>query len=372
MARKIGQIIRRGSSTWLVRIYVGRDPDTQKRKYVAKSIHGGLRDAQAHLIRMLTERDLGRNIRSSRQTLDQYLDHWLDISARLRLRLRSYRDYVSLLKRYIRPRIGRRLLRELSSAEIQTLYSELTVRGLSSRTVRYTHAVLSSALKQAVRWKLLLANPAEDVDLPRQSRRHFTVFDVDQSRRFIAAISGHKYETLFALAITTGMRPSEYLALLWSDFDLDRAIVSVSKTLARNEGGWVFEDTKRKRSRRTIRLQDWVVARLRVLEQSEAASRLKGHNLVFVAHRGGAIHEARFVKRYFKPLLQAAELPNIRLYDLRHTAATLALAAGVSPKIVSEQLGHASVAFTLEVYSHVLPHMQDTAAMKVEALLMGK
>jgi integrase len=93
--------------------------------------------------------------------------------------------------------------------------------------------------------------------------------------------------------------------------------------------------------------------------------------LVFTAHRGGPIQEARFVGRYFKPLLRSAGLPNIRLYDLRHTAATLALVAGVSPKIVSEQLGHASVAFTLEVYSHVLPHMQETAAMKVEALLMA-
>ena len=96
------------------------------------------------------------------------------------------------------------------------------------------------------------------------------------------------------------------------------------------------------------------------------------HDLVFVAKRGGPIHESKFVRRYFKPLLKEAGLPNIRLYDLRHTAATLALAAGVSPKIISEQLGHASVAFTLDVYSHVLPHMQESAALKVEALLLAK
>ncbi len=137
MARKTGQIIRRGSSIWLVRIYIGRDPDTRKRVYIAKSIHGGLRDAQAHLNRMLAERDLGRNIRSSRQTLGQYLEHWLDISARPRLRPKSYRDYSSLLTRYICPRLGARPLGELSAAEIQTLYSELLDRGLSARTIRY-------------------------------------------------------------------------------------------------------------------------------------------------------------------------------------------------------------------------------------------
>ena len=152
MARKIGQIVRRGSSTWLVRIYVGRNPETRKRRYIGKFIHGGLRSAN---------------------------------------------------------------------------------RKLSARTIRYAHSVLFSALRQAVRWKLLLTNPAEEVYLPRHSRRRFTVFDVEQARQFIAAISGHRYEVLFALAMTTGMRPSEYLALTWSDFDLERGAVSVSKTLHR-------------------------------------------------------------------------------------------------------------------------------------------
>jgi integrase len=266
MARKTGQIIRRGSSTWLVRIYVGRDPETRRRKYIGKFIHGGLRTAQAHLNCMLAERDLGRNIRSSRQTLGQYLDHWLTICARPRLRAKSFRDYSSLIARYVRPRLGARLLGELSGAEIQALYSELLNRNLSARTIRYTHAVLFSALRQAVRWKLVLTNAAEDIDLPRQLRRRFTVFDVQQAKQFIAAISGHKYEALFSLAITTGMRPSEYLALNWPDFDLARGTVSVSKTLEWRKGGWRFEDTKRERSRRMIKLQSWVLALLRRLE----------------------------------------------------------------------------------------------------------
>jgi integrase len=371
MVRKVGQIIRRGSSTWLVRIYVGRDPETRRRKYVGKFIHGGLRSAQAQLNRMLAERDLGRNIRSSRQTVGQYLDHWLDICARPRLRAKSFRDYSSLLARYVRPHLGSRSFGELSSAEIQTLYSALLNRKLSARTICYTHAVLFSALRQAVRWKLLLTNPAEDVYLPRQPRRRFTVFDVGQARQFIAAISGHEHEALFALALTTGMRPSEYLALTWTDFNLECGTVSVSKTLEWRKGGWCFEDTKRERSRRMVKLQNWVMALLRRLDEgSETAERNPG-GLVFTSNRGGPIHESKFIERHFKPLLRSAGLPNIRLYDLRHTSATLALSAGVSPKIVSEQLGHASVAFTLEVYSHVLPHMPDTAAMKVEALLMN-
>lgn len=372
MARKIGQIIRRGPSTWLVRIYVGRNPETRKRRYIGKFIHGGLRSAQAHLNRMLAERDLGRNIISSRQTVGQYLDHWLEICARPRLRTKSYGDYSSLIARYVLPRLGERRFGELSAAEVQGLYSELLNRKLSARTIRYTHSVLFSALRQAVRWRLLLANPAEEVYLPRHSRRRFTVFDVDQARQFIAAISGHRYEVLFALALTTGMRPSEYLALTWSDFDLERGAVSVSKTLQRRERRWLYEDTKRERSRRTIKLQSWVIALVRKLEEKAKAAGVKPNDLVFTSERAGPIHEAKLVERHFKPLLVTAGLPNIRLYDLRHTAATLASVAGVSPKVISEQLGHASVAFTLEVYSHVLPHMQGEAAMKVESLLVNK
>jgi integrase len=172
--------------------------------------------------------------------------------------------------------------------------------------------------------------------------------------------------------MTTGMRPSEYLALTWADVDLGRGTVSVSRTLEWRKGGWQFADTKRSRSRRVIRLQAWVIALLEKHRQSVDGRNDNNptRNLVFVAKRGGPIRESKFVRRYFKPLLRKAGLPNIRLYDLRHLAATLALAAGVSPKVISEQLGHSSVAFTLDVYSHVLPHMQDAAAEKVQALLV--
>ena len=252
--------------------------------------------------------------------------------------------------------------------DIQTLYQDLLLRSLSARSIRYTHAVLRSALKQAMRWNLILSNPADSVDLPRQDRRQIAVLNVEQARTFVRAISGHPYGPLFALALTTGMRPSEYLGLTWNDLDLDRGTVSVSHTLEWRKGGWQFAETKRSRSRRLVKLQAWVVALLRerIPKEKEAA----GDLLLFRARRGGPIRESRFVQDHFKPLLKSAELPAIRLYDLRHTAATISLIAGVSPKVISEQLGHASVAFTLDVYSHVLPHMQDAAAEKVQALLI--
>ena len=257
---KTGQIIGRGPRTWLVRIFVGPDAETKKRKYISKTIHGGLRDAQAHLNKMLGERDLGRNISSSKQTLNQYLDRWLEVCAKPRLRAKSFQDYEGLLRRYVRPRLGAKILISITGFEIQTLYRELLDRGLSARTIRYTHAVLQSAFRQAVRWRLLLDNPAESVDLPRQARQRVGVLTLDQARTFIKAIAGRPYETLFALAMTTGMRPSEYLGLTWADIDLEKGSISVSKTLEWRRGGWQFSDTKRARSRRVIKLQTWVVA----------------------------------------------------------------------------------------------------------------
>src|ERR1019366_2825648 len=126
------------------RIYIGRDPETRRRRYIGKFIYGGVRSPQAPPNPLLAERELGRNIRSSRQTVGQYLDHWLNICARPRLRPKSFCDYSNLLARYVRPRLGARPLGELSGAEIQALYSELLNRNLSARTIRYTHAVLFS------------------------------------------------------------------------------------------------------------------------------------------------------------------------------------------------------------------------------------
>jgi integrase len=174
------------------------------------------------------------------------------------------------------------------------------------------------------------------------------------------------------------MRPSEYLALKWPDIDFNKGTVSVARTLEPIKGGgWQFADTKRPRSRRAVKLQDWVLELLKKQRNGVPAETVgsgapaAAADLIFTNTNGNALNERNLVLRNFHSVLERAKLPRIRLYDLRHTAATLALVAGVPAKVVSEQLGHASVAFTLDTYSHVLPHMQDMAASQVEALLLG-
>jgi len=194
----------------------------------------------------------------------------------------------------------------------------------------------------------------------------------------VQAISGcrarDEWFALYALALTTGMRPSEDLALKWSDIDWHRGAASVCRTIQHSKAGFLFDDTKRKRSRRVVKLQDFVHKALESLRNSRLHAKEGGcqaePDLIFCSRTDSPLKQ-RNVKREFRRPLEAAGIRPIRLYDLRHTAATLAVAAGVSVKVISDQLGHASISFTLERYSHVLPSIQDEAAARVERMLMG-
>ncbi|MBZ5664208.1 MAG: site-specific integrase [Acidobacteriia bacterium] len=377
MSRKVGQIIARGERRWLVRVYLGRGRETRKRTYHNRTIYGSLRYAQAYLTKRLHERDLCRGVQGQQVTLDEFLDHWLKTAVKPKVREKTYRDYAAMLRRYIRPPIGAKIMAALSPLEIQAAYQNMIDKGLSSRTVNYAHAVLRSAMRQAIRWQLLFNDPTQGVQLPRQQCKEMRVLTTEQARAFLSIASQTPQACIFALALTTGMRPSEYLALCWQDIDWEHGTVSVVRSLHKNEGQWRFDDTKRIRSRRLVKLQSWVLRLLVKLKHenegatAERKSDFEFSDLIFTTPRGEPINEEYLVKKHFKPILREAGLPDIRLYDLRHTFATLALTVGVPPKVVSEQLGHASAAFTLDTYSHVLPHMQAEAAAKMEAALVN-
>jgi integrase len=187
---------------------------------------GTRKDAQAYLNQAQRDRDLGMFFEPSRMSLDQYLDKWLETAAKPKLRAKTHRDYEALLKRYVRPALGARSVSKIEPLAIQTLYTSMQERGLSARTVRFTHAVLRAALHQAVRWRLIPINTAESVDLPRQAKGEIQVLTPQQARDFLESAKPDRYYVLFALALTTGMRPSEYLALKWPDIDFMKGTVS--------------------------------------------------------------------------------------------------------------------------------------------------
>jgi len=373
-----GQIIGRGKGVWCVRVYLGCDPATGKRAYLNKTVHGNKKAAEKWLTATLRDRDMGGAIEPAVMPLNDYLDKWLEAVAKAKVRPKTFRGYGDVLRRYVRPGLGWRPLGKLGPLEIQGVYNRLTEGGLSPRTIQYTNMILKQALEQAVKWRLLFHNPCKAVKVPRQVRKEMQAFDPSQARRFLAAAREDRHGVVFELALTSGLRPSEYLGLKWPDFDPARGTVSINRSIdLLPGGGWQFAENKTGRSRRTVKLHSNVVASLLEHKRRQEADRERAgekwteHGLVFTNETGGPLDRHNLAQRQFRRILEAAGLPAIRLYDLRHTAATLALLAGVPVKVVSEMLGHASATLTLDTYAHVLPHMQEDAAAKVEALLMG-
>lgn len=372
-----GQLIQRGERTWLIRVYLGRD-EGGRRKYLNRTVHGSKKDAQRVLTALLRERDMGILVEPSRQTLNAYLDRWLETAAKPRVSARTLENYAWILDKYVRPALGARPLAQITPVEVQALYDDLQARGYAPATIRRTHNILHSAFGQAVKWRLLAQNPADYVDLPRQERPEMRALTPAEAERFLEAAKEDEHFPLFALLLATGLRPGEALALRWADLDLKRGTLHVQRALTGRDGRRRFEQPKTPRSRRTVPIPPSVVRILAEHRRRQAAQKLaagpayEDEGLVFATPDGRPLHYRNLVRRHFKPILRAAGLPEtIRLYDLRHSCATLLLAACEHPKVVSERLGHASVTLTLDTYSHVLPDLQRAASEKLEALLFG-
>src|SRR5205085_3397389 len=192
-----GQIIKRGDKNWLVRIFMGRDAQG-KRRYLNTTVRGTKRDANDYLSKTLTAISTGSFVARSPVTVSEYLDKWLETAARGRVRTRTFTDYSELLARHVRPSLGAIKLTELRPLDIQALYTKMQDNGLSPRTIRYVHAVLSSALKQAVRWFMLAQNPATLVDLPKMTRKEMQALSVSEVERFMKAAAADRWHPIFA------------------------------------------------------------------------------------------------------------------------------------------------------------------------------
>jgi integrase len=377
--RRAGQVIPRGKRTFLLRIFLGRDATTGKRRYRNVNFHGTKTAAQTRLNSLLRDASLGLLVEPARTRLGEYLDQWLEGAAKVRVRPRTLQGYKELLGRYIRPDLGKERLSKLTPLQIQRTYAGMLDNGLSAKTVRHAHGVLRAALNQAVKWRLLVVNPALVVELPKTRKKEMQALSPEQATRFLAHAANDRLGALFSLALTTGMRPGEYLGLQWKDIDLKKGAVVVRRTLVpQSDGGWEFAEPKTAQSARTIPLPQSVTCALIEHRKEQAEEKLKAgqkyedHDLVFAGPKGHAIQLRNLVNRHFKPILKQAKLPGtLRLYDLRHSCATLLLAQGEHPKVVSERLGHASITLTLDTYSHVLPTMQQQAADRLEAVLFG-
>jgi integrase len=369
-----GQIIKRGENTWLVRIFDGRDVDG-RRRYINKTIKGTKRKAERYVRDSMHDMDRGLFVEPSSLTLDDYLDKWLESAVRPRVQVRTADGYEALLKRYVREPLGKQRLDRLQPLDIQRVYGQMIANGLSALVVRHTHSALHNALKQAVKWRLIARNPSDLVELPRVPHKERRVLSPEEAAQFLKVARVKPHGLIFEFALLTGMRPEEYLGIQWTDLDFKRNTVRVRRAIVWHKGGWTFQETKTNRSRRTIHLLPPLMRKLKAHKRKQGERRLKlgadweAHDLIFCGEAGNPLTIPNLTYRYFRPILENAELPRIRLYDLRHSCATLLLIADENPKVVSERLGHSTIVLTLDTYSHVLPTMQQRASERLDKLL---
>ncbi len=375
-----GHIRRRGNK-WAVIVDVGLDQNGRRKQ----RWHSGFdtkRDASRALTEILGRLQTGAYVEPNKQTLATFLQEWLD-AVEVTLRPSTWASYRLNVEHYIVPALGAIPLQNLTVAKLNAFYADLLSSGktrqdggLSPRSVRYVHTIIRKALHEAVRWNRLARNVADQAVPPRQATPEMRTWSAEELRAFLERVRDDRLYAAWLLAATTGLRRGELLGLRWRDLDLENGRLSVTQALLSVRNRLSFSPPKTAKSRRSVALDPRTVAALQAhrAHQNEERLALGGwpdHDLVFTREDGKPVHPDTFSRDRFKQHVRAADLPLIRFHDLRHTHATLALQAGVHPKVVSERLGHSSVAITLDTYSHVVPAMEEEAAEKVAAVVFG-
>jgi integrase len=332
----------------------------------------------------LHEQQQGTLVANSQQTVEQFLIDWLENTHKRSVRPRTYERYKQAIDLHIIPALGRYQLQKLTVQQVQAFYAKEEDKGIAPATIIYHHSVLHNALGKAVAWGLISRNVCDLASLPRKQHYEIQPLTAVQAQKFLDTVHGHRWEALFALALTTGMRRGELLGLKWQDINLETGILQVRRILSRvptqmanREHVYVEAEPKTAKSRRSIAIAPFALEVLKQHYEQQLEAKMKAgtswqwHDYVFCTSVGTHLGPNHVVEE-FKKLLTQAGLPNIRFHDLRHSAASLLLTVGVHPKIVQEVLGHTQISMTMDIYSHVLPGMQQDAMGKLHDTLKRK
>lgn len=365
-----------GAVRYLAKVFRGRD--SQGKRLEVFRTFGLLSEARCWERQQKRALDLGEFVEPSQMRVGEYLRLWLDVTASMKVRERTLEGYRRLLDRYVLPSsLAAVPLAKLTTLGLEQLYSELSAKPLSARTVRLVHSVLHVALAKAARDRRLASNPASGAMLPRQQRQEMQALDRDQLSRLLATSEScdNRWTPLWSLLAHGGLRPSEALGLKWAEVGADRVRVIQALVTGLKGGGWKLTEPKTLGSRRTVTLPAQTMHALAWHRTKQEAEKLAAGrcyqdlDFVFASQTGQPLDLKNATARHFRPLLAKVGLPSIRVYDLRHTHATLMLSAGVPVKVVSERLGHASAVMTLNVYAHVLSGEQEDAVSRLEAYM---
>jgi integrase len=375
--------IRRRGNTYTYWLDIGPDPVTGKRRQRTKGGFRTKRECQAALNAAISAVQGGTFVEPSGRTVRSFLlDEWLPAVQMANLRPATWENYRIHVQAHIAPALGTVELQRLSPAQLNGFYRHLLTeggkdgRGLASKTVRNIHNILHRALKDAVRWGFLVRNVADAADPPKGKSAEMRVWSPDQLRVFLEWVREDDLYAAWLLVTTTGMRRGELAGLRWADVDLDAGRLSVRQPRVVVANVPQPSEPKTTRGRRSLALDPVTVAALRRHRTRQHEHRLllggryQDSGLVFTWPDGSPIHPLRF-SRWFERHARRAGLPRIRLHDLRRSYASAALAAGVPAKVISERLGHATIAVTMDIYSHVLPGLDREAADSVARLILG-
>jgi integrase len=353
-----GRIWQRGEK-WQVIIVTGKRANgDEKRNYYTCATEDEARRLLHEKMHSLYQ---GTYTEPHQLTLEAYSRQWLADYAALHVRPATLDYYERQLRLHIWPHIGSVLMTDLRAHDAQRVLAAAKRAGLSPKTVKHIHTTLRRVLSQAVRWELVPRNAAKQVDPPPVPRREVEYWTAAQAQAFLDAVAEHWLHPFFHLALATGMRRGELIGLQWRDVDLEAGTVAVRRAQTMEGGKAVLAEVKTPAGVRVISIGERAVE---VLRQRRGI----GNALVFPSEIGTLL-PATTPRRVMARYVERAGLPHIPLHGLRHTHATLLLAAGIHPKVVSERLGHASVQITLDTYSHLLPNLQREAATAIDAAL---
>jgi integrase len=374
-----GHIRERSPGHWAIILDV-RDAETGKRKRKWHSFRGTKREAQIECSRLVTELSQGSYVEPSKTTLAAFLEKWLG-QIEPRVSPRTFERYQEIARKNIVPLLGQCLITKLRPDQIAAAYAKALKSGrcdgeggLSPRTVHHMHRVLKQALATAVRWRVLMHNPADSVDPPKVERRKMCALDSTETARLLGHFRGSRMFVSVLLAVMCGLRRGEITALRWGSVNFAGAQLSIIESTEQTTKGTRAKETKSGRAR-TVAIPSLVAEELRRHRAGQAEELLKvGIRLsdqihVVAQEDSQPLQPNSLTHEFVRILAKATDLPRIRFHDLRHTHATHMLANGIHPKVAQERLGHSSVGITLDLYSHVLPGMQEDAAAKVDAAI---
>jgi integrase len=368
---------------WIVIAYVGRDQSGRK-KYRQQTVVGGKREAEKALAALLAQKGDGTLTPRSKLTMSELAAEWLEHKAR-DVSPRTVAGYRASLERHVLPTLGRKRLTDVELRDIDQLYGLMlsgelprpdgergvTGRPLSARTVRLAHTALSQALSQAVKWGMIRHNPAAEATLPAHRPSEKEVLTASERARFLVACRDSFYGSYFRTLLDTGLRPGEACDIKWSDVDFERGTITVQGAVTKdgNEKP-IPADTKTRKSRRTVPMLAGLREELLRHLDWQRERGLDAAGFVFTNQEGRQLRPWTFNKRDLKrTLIRAGITKNIPPYSLRHTMATLHVAAGTHLKVLSDLLGHATIQLTANTYAHVDDTMTAEAMRRFERAL---